>query len=92
MTEFSPYRQPVAACAQLFRLGRDVEAALAMVELISALMPLFAPTPESVRQQWSVLLAQVFACQQRQDWLALADYLEYEMLELMTQAGQGLAG
>lgn len=89
MSDFAQYRQPAIACAHLFRLGRDVEAALAMVELIEGLMPLFERAQGPVQQQWTALLTQVFACQQGQDWLAMADYIEYEILELMKAAGQG---
>jgi len=28
----------------------------------------------------------MFACQEAQNWLALADYLEYELVELLTDS------
>ncbi|MGF6487146.1 hypothetical protein [Pseudomonas frederiksbergensis] len=70
-------------CAALFRLGRDVEAGLAMIELIVAVQPSFDLTPQVVQQQWVLLLGQMLECQEVQNWLALADYLEYEMVELL---------
>ncbi|MDZ3993192.1 hypothetical protein [Pseudomonas sp. Teo4] len=67
-------------CAALFRLGRDVEGALRMVELFDAVLPQVEP------QAGAVVLQAMLDAQQRQDWLALADYLEYELLHLIEQA------
>ncbi|WP_079229135.1 hypothetical protein [Pseudomonas putida] len=64
-------------CAALFRLGRDVEGALRMVELFDGVLPLVEP------QAGAVVLQAMLDAQQRQDWLALADYLEYELLHLI---------
>lgn len=74
--------QAVAAreCAALFRLGRDVQGALRMVELIDAVLPQVAP------QAGAVVLQAMLDAQQRQDWLALADYLEYELVHVIEQA------
>jgi hypothetical protein len=71
-------------CAALFRLGRDVEAGLAMIELIGALQPSFDLASPAVQQQWVGLLGPMLECQESQNWLALADYLEYELVQLLT--------
>lgn len=73
------YRQ----CAGLFRLGRDVEAALNMVDLFDEAQRLFARAPWDVQQAWALMLRQMLACQERQDWLGLADFMEYELIELL---------
>ena len=70
-------------CARLFRLGRNVESALDMVELFTQLMPLFAEGPAATQQQWLHLLQAMLARQEAMDWLGLADYLEYELVELL---------
>lgn len=70
-------------CAALFRLGRDVEAGLAMIELIEAVQSSFDLMPQLTQQQWVLLLSQMFECQEAQNWLALADYLEYELVRLL---------
>ncbi|MHC8393575.1 hypothetical protein ACYZT8_07890 [Pseudomonas sp. LB3P93] len=72
-------------CAALFRLGRDVEAGLAMTELVAAVHPTFDSRSLEARQQWAFLLGELFACQEAQNWLALADYLEYELVEMLTE-------
>ncbi|MGB5826850.1 MAG: hypothetical protein WBH22_10485 [Pseudomonas mandelii] len=73
----------VGQCAALFRLGRDVEAGLAMIELIGAVQPSFDALSQDIQQQWVSLLGRMLECQEVQNWLALADYLEYELLWLL---------
>lgn len=73
-------------CAALFRLGRDVEAGLVMIDLIGEVHPTFDARSAEIQQQWALVLGQMFACQEAQNWLALADYLEYELVELLTES------
>lgn len=68
-------------CAALFRLGRDIEAALEMVELIDTVMPLFASRSAQEQGQWMQVLNAILQCQERQDWLGVADWLEVEFVE-----------
>ncbi|MFJ2689771.1 hypothetical protein [Pseudomonas sp. NPDC087336] len=70
-------------CARLFRLGRDVEAALTMVDVFDEAQTLVLSAPRDVQQAWACILTQMLACQERQDWLGLADFLEYELVELL---------
>lgn len=70
-------------CAGLFRLGRNVEAALAMVDLFDEAQSLLSRGTPASQQQWLQLLPPVLACQEGQDWLGLADYLEYELVALL---------
>ena len=75
------------ACAGLFRLGRDVEAALEMVEVFDAAQRVVEGALPQVRQQWRQLLTCMLACQESQDWLGLADWIEYELVELLESVG-----
>jgi hypothetical protein len=70
-------------CAGLFRLGRDVEAALTMVDVFDGAQQLLLSTSADVQQSWALVLTQMLACQERQDWLGLADFMEYELVELL---------
>ncbi|WP_347904745.1 hypothetical protein [Pseudomonas purpurea] len=74
-------------CAGLFRLGRDVEAGLVMVELFGELDSVLGQGGEECRLLWTSLLVEMLDCQERQNWLGLADYLEYELVELL-EAGR----
>jgi len=70
-------------CAGLFRLGRDVEAALTMVDVFDEAQRLLSTAPREVQQQWAQVLTHMLACQERQDWLGLADFMEYELVDLL---------
>jgi hypothetical protein len=70
-------------CAGLFRLGRDVEAALTMVDLFDEAQRLLLAAPQDMQLKWTQVLTQMLACQERQDWLGLADFMEYELVDLL---------
>jgi hypothetical protein len=70
-------------CAEGFRLGHDVEMAMTMVQLMGAIQPLIDTAQPEQRQDWETLLGLMFECQQGQNWLALADYLQYECVEVL---------
>ncbi|MEN4748211.1 hypothetical protein ABEH28_00315 [Pseudomonas sp. Ps21-P2] len=69
-------------CAKLFRLGRDIEGALKMVELIDRSLPLMDGVSAERQAEWGRVLSAILACQERQDWLGVADWLELEFLEV----------
>ncbi|MHA3738363.1 hypothetical protein ACXR0M_22180 [Pseudomonas sp. Eth.TT006] len=73
-------------CAGLFRLGRDVEAALEMVDVFEGAQQLLVTAPAPTQQAWAVVLTQMLDCQERQDWLGLADWMEFELTELLQKA------
>jgi hypothetical protein len=66
-------------CARLFRLGRDIEAALDMVTLIDMAMPMVSPSHQA---EWTRVLGSILQCQERQDWMGVADWLEVEFVAL----------
>jgi hypothetical protein len=69
-------------CARLFRLGRDIEAALKMVDLIDVAMPLSTRLTAEQKAEWTLVLSEILSCQERQDWLGVADWLEVEFVTL----------
>jgi hypothetical protein len=73
-------------CAALFRLGRDVEAALDMVDVFEGAQQLLIARPAQIQQDWAYVLTHMLDCQERQDWLGLADWMEYELVELLQKA------
>ncbi|MBC3362540.1 hypothetical protein [Pseudomonas sp. SWRI154] len=84
MTKLEVVIDDARECARLFRLGRDVEAGLAMVALIESTQPLVELMPGDVPASWNKLLALMLDDQQAQNWVSLADYLEYEWAQLLT--------
>jgi hypothetical protein len=69
-------------CAHLFRLGRDIEAALKMVDLIDMTMPLFASRSKEDQAHLAHVMSEILQCQERQDWIGVADWLEVEFVEV----------
>jgi len=80
------FQESARRCAGLFRLGRDVEAGVAMVELFEVAPDLLSQAPEALQGRFAALFGDLLAAQQRQDWIALADSLEYELVNLIEQA------
>ncbi|EKE75436.1 hypothetical protein [Gallaecimonas xiamenensis] len=83
MATMDTYRQQAIALAHRFRLGLNTEAALDMVELLGALAGDFAPAEPQQQQTLNAIMTLILQCQERQDWLGLADYLEYELVQLL---------
>jgi hypothetical protein len=77
------FERQARECAALFRLGRDVEAALRMVEVFEGLMNTLQGCPPDVAQQCPAVLNALLHAQERQDWLGLADTLEVDLLQLL---------
>ncbi|MHC8310361.1 hypothetical protein ACYZUC_12195 [Pseudomonas sp. GT1P32] len=90
MTESSLIAEALQ-CSVLFRLGRDVEAALLMVQVCSDVQSAMGHETVEVQSRWAALLTDMLTCQEAQDWLALADYLDHELPQLLEAAlaGQG---
>jgi len=86
MTAYIRIIEDATACAHLFRLGRDIEAALNMVDLVDRAMPLVPTRPVEEQAMWTQVLTAMLECQERQDWLGVADWLEYEMVGLVRMA------
>lgn len=77
------YQQQCQTIAKQFRLGLSVPAALAMSEMLGPLTTAVATTYPQQQPQLMQLLNHMLQCQQRHDWLGLADDLEYELSELL---------
>ncbi|MCK9801723.1 hypothetical protein BK634_10730 [Pseudomonas chlororaphis] len=71
--------------AGLFRLGRDVEASLLMVELCARVQALLEERVE-LEPEWAHWLTQMLGRQEAQDWLGVADYMEYELVQWLQAA------
>lgn len=86
MTAIDKCMDECRECAGLFRLGRDVEAALEMVDVFEGAQQSLLSASADVQQSWAAVLTQMLACQERQDWLGLADCMEFELIELLQNA------
>jgi hypothetical protein len=57
-----------------------------MVDVFEQAQQCLASASEKVQQEWAQVLMQMLDSQERQDWLSLADYMEYELVELLESA------
>lgn len=83
MTDTAAIIDNARHCARLFRLGRDIEGAMKMVALIDSTLPLIASRRAEEQAEWTRLLGVLLECQERQDWLGVADGLEVECVSLL---------
>lgn len=70
--------------AHKFRMGLSVEAALELPLLMKSLLPLLPTLPVWAQQQLPQMMSAMLACQERMDWLGLADWLEFELPLLLS--------
>ena len=78
-----PQRQNEANDLALkIRLGHNVEAGLMLVTYLEQLVTVYPKFPVEQQRQFQSILSAMLACQERQDWIGLADYLEYELQQL----------
>ncbi|MCE9955449.1 hypothetical protein D3C87_1719160 [compost metagenome] len=66
------------ALAHQFRLGKSVAATQTLPTLLQETLTERGGLPTE-------LVAAMLLCQERQDWLGLADYLEYELVQTLMQ-------
>ncbi|MFF7708611.1 hypothetical protein [Pseudomonas sp. NPDC007930] len=85
MTDLASGIAEAGQCALLFRLGREVEGALRMVALFEQLLPTVQAQAPALLPPLTEQLSDIFSRQQAQDWLGLADSLQYELAELLRQ-------
>lgn len=71
--------------AVIIRLGHNVEAGLILVNYVEQLVSVYTEFPVQQQNQLQFLLSAMLACQERQDWIGLADYLEYELQQFFLE-------
>lgn len=74
--------------AQRFRLGLSLEAVQALPALLEQTASESLSWPAPQQQLLPILITHILEQQEREDWLALADELEYELVALLDIAGE----
>lgn len=65
--------------ANLFRLSKHIEAGLLLAEYFDRLLTFNSANDKDLENAISSILS----CQERKDWLGLADYLEFELVHII---------
>lgn len=76
MTELS---SKAVEIAHLLRLSRHVEAGLLLADYFDQIIDLKDVDNTDLEN----LITSILNCQERKDWLGLADYLEFELVHIM---------
>lgn len=79
----------LTALAQRFRLGLSLEAIQTLPALLEQTAFESLSWPAQQQQVLPVLIKRILEQQEREDWLALADELEYEFVALFEMAAKG---
>ena len=65
--------------ANLFRLGKNIEAGLLLADYFVELVNLKGVNAQDL----SNVISSILNCQEHKDWLGLADYLEFELVHII---------
>ncbi|MFQ2243446.1 hypothetical protein [Aeromonas enteropelogenes] len=79
----------LTALAQRFRLGLSLEAIQTLPALLEQAASESLSWPAQQQQLLPVLIKRILEQQEREDWLALADELEYELIALFEMVAKG---
>jgi hypothetical protein len=81
------FSRDLETLGQQFRLGRSIAACLRLPDVLqSCMQDLQGRTPTQLKA-FEELIGCILDCQTRQDWLGLADYLEYDLVQWLHQNG-----
>ena len=76
-------RKQIIVLAHQFRLGHAVQSAQQLPDAMQSVLDVLPHFSLEVQSKIAVLVANILQSQQAQDWLGLADYLEYELIEVL---------
>lgn len=79
----------LTALAQRFRLGLSLEAIQTLPALLEQAASESLSWPAQQQQLLPMLIKRILEQQEREDWLALADELEYELIALFEMTDKG---
>jgi hypothetical protein len=92
MTTLSEWHAEAKSIAAAFRLGACMQAGDPMAVFIRQVAQAYAGVPSASREELSRILEALLACHKSNDWLGVADYLEFELIDwlrrVVPEAGQ----
>lgn len=81
MSTVSALQQAAQDIARRLQLCQDIEAGLMLVTLMESAVAWATTQPTVVQQGLARQMQALLQCQERQDWLGLADWLAWEWCE-----------
>ena len=77
------YQYQATELALQFRCDSHTQASLDLATMVAQLVQAFSAQPPHYAAELQNILQAVLNCQAQRDWLGLADYLEYELQDLL---------
>ena len=71
--------QRLQTYSNFYRLGRPLEVGEEMVNFLTEILPFLFFLNNNNSASIEELFSGILACQEAEDWLGLADYLEYDL-------------
>lgn len=75
--------------AHHFRLGREADGSKKLRECLNIIEPMIETLDADVKSKILKIIPPMLAAQENHDWLALADFLEYEIPILLRMPAAG---
>ena len=82
MNTFSTIKQ-LKFFSDSFRLGRSLEITDDLINLLSEIVPQIIGRESNNQVSIEDIFSNILYCQKSEDWLGLADYLEYELSDFL---------
>ena len=79
MTDINSIKKEAIAVASALRQGKNIEVSEQIINLTQQIAAISSSLKQAQLTDLQTLLIEILAAQERQDWLAMADYLEYEI-------------
>ena len=71
----------ISSCCDAFRLGREAEASTLFDQVLIEITSILESNPALLTDAMQRSIAAALGCQQRRDWIGLADEIEYVLAE-----------
>lgn len=65
------------------RLGRPLEVIDDIISLLTIILPEIIQKKVHHSKSIELILSSIMTCQENEDWLGLADYIEYDLIDLL---------
>jgi hypothetical protein len=81
MNQHSEWQVEAREIAAAFRCGASLQAGEPMAALIGKVAQAPGNAPSEMKDELSRILDELLACHKSSDWLGVADYLEFELVD-----------
>lgn len=81
MNQHSEWQFEAREIAAAFRLGASLQAGEPLAAFLGKVAQALGKAPSAQKEDLSRILDELLACHKNSDWLGVADYLEFELVD-----------